>query len=69
MGIVHKTMMALNKKMALDRKVRKEWTDEDEQFAETYGGKVNFIDRDTIAPIVEYVRGAIDMTEEQPDEK
>jgi hypothetical protein len=56
LGLVHRAMMVmLRKKVA--KKAGNERTDEDEAFLETYGGSVDFSDRSSIAPLVEYVRG------------
>ena len=54
LGLVHKGMMALLKRIVA-RKPEAELTEEDRAFLETYGGKVDFTDRGSIAPLVEYV--------------
>ena len=56
LGIVHKSMMAMLKKVMLDKKAEYERTEDDRMMTETYGKKVDFTDRKTIRPIVEYVR-------------
>ncbi len=55
LGVVHKGMMAMLKKM-VGKKSVSERTEEDKAMLETYGEKVDFIDRSSIAPIIEYVR-------------
>lgn len=54
LGIVHKGMMSMLKKFMLDTKAESEKTEDDRLMAETYGKKVDFTDRKTIKPIVEY---------------
>jgi hypothetical protein len=55
LGFVHCVMMAmLRKKVA--KKAGEERTGEDEAFLATYGGGVDFSDRSSIFPLVEYVR-------------
>jgi hypothetical protein len=49
-------MMAMLKKMTVNKKPKEEWSSEDKLFAETYGGKVDFVDRNSIMPIIEYVQ-------------
>jgi hypothetical protein len=49
-------MMAMLKKMTINKKPKEEWSAEDKLFAETYGGKIDFVDRNSITPIVEYVK-------------
>jgi hypothetical protein len=49
--------MAMMKKMTVDKKKPDERTTDDELLVDTYGGKVDFTNRETIMPIVEYVRG------------
>ena len=55
LGIVHKAMMAALKSMVKNKK-EEEFTDEDRVMLETYGDKIEFMDRDTIEPIVSYAR-------------
>jgi hypothetical protein len=57
LNIVHRVMMAMMKQITLGKKTIEELTDEEKLFAETYGGKIDFTDRKTIAPLTEYVRG------------
>lgn len=56
LGIVHKAMMAMLKH-ALSKKDFEALRDEDKQMLETYGKKVDFINKETITPLVEYCRG------------
>lgn len=56
LNIAHRGMMAMMKKMSIDKKSEIELTNEDRAFKETYGGKVHFTDRATIAPLIEYVK-------------
>jgi hypothetical protein len=49
-------MMGMVKKAA-EKKPEAERTVEDKLFLETYGKKVDFMDRITIAPLVDFVRG------------
>jgi len=54
LNIIHKGMMAMLKKM-VEKKDEKEKTEEDRQMLETYGRKVDFTDKNSIIPIVDYV--------------
>lgn len=54
LGIIHKSMMAMLKKMVKNKK-EEELTDEDRMMLETYGGRVDFTDENTIEPIISYV--------------
>jgi menaquinone-dependent protoporphyrinogen IX oxidase len=56
LSIVHRGMMAMLKKMTINKKPKEEWSSDDKVFAETYGGKVDFVSRESITPIVEYVK-------------
>lgn len=56
LGIVHKIMMHMLKRM-LKNKPLEILTEENKQFLETYGKKVEFVDKETIMPIVDHVRG------------
>lgn len=56
LNLVHKGMMAMLKKM-VEKKKEEEKTGEDKQMLETYGQKVDFSDRGSISPLVEYVLG------------
>ncbi len=55
LGIVHKSMMGMLHKMML-KKDPATLTGEETEMLDTYGKSVDFIDRTTIAPIVDYVR-------------
>jgi len=56
LGVVHRVMMCMMKKLVIGKKSPDEYTEEDQAFNETYGGKVDFTDRNAIKPIVEYIR-------------
>lgn len=56
LSIPHRGMMAMMKRMTIDKKSEMELTDEDIAFRDTYGGNVHFIDRATIEPLIAYVR-------------
>jgi menaquinone-dependent protoporphyrinogen IX oxidase len=56
-SLAHRVMMAMMKKMTIGKKAYEELSDEEKLFVDTYGGKVDFVDRATIAPLVSYVRG------------
>lgn len=63
LNIAHRGMMAMMKKMTIDKKSEAELTAEDIAFRDTYGGSVHFTDRATIAPLVEYVQqGAVSVS-------
>ena len=55
LGLVHKGMMGMMRKMVM-KQAEAERNEEDSLFLETYGSKIDFIDKDTIAPIIKYVR-------------
>jgi len=55
LGIVHKGMMAALKKM-LEKKDISQLSGEDKAILETYGGKVDFTDKDSIAPLITFVK-------------
>jgi len=55
LSIVHKSMMAMLKAM-INKKRKDELTDEDRQILETYGKKVDFIDKKTIADIINSIK-------------
>ncbi|WP_025640869.1 flavodoxin domain-containing protein [Schnuerera ultunensis] len=54
LGIVHKSMMAMLKTM-LSKKDANELSNEDKELLATYGGKVDFIDRTTIKPLITFL--------------
>lgn len=56
LSLVHRGMMAMMKKMTVDKKPKNEFTEDDKLFLETYGGSAQFIDRSTITPLVEYAK-------------
>ncbi|WP_315081726.1 flavodoxin domain-containing protein [uncultured Clostridium sp.] len=55
LGIVHKSMMSMLYKMTLKKKYES-LREEEKEMIDTYGKVVNFIDKDTIKPIVLYVK-------------
>ena len=55
LGPVHKAMMAMLRRTML-QKGYDSLRDEDRLMLDTYGQAVDFSDRDSIAPLVEYVR-------------
>ena len=55
LGFVHKGMMSIMRKSIL-KKDEQEITAEDHEFLETYDSKVNYIDKNSIEPILAYVR-------------
>jgi len=55
LGMVHKAMMALMKKETEKKPVAERGAD-DHIFLETYGGKIDFTEKETITPLIEYVR-------------
>jgi menaquinone-dependent protoporphyrinogen IX oxidase len=58
LSLIHKGMMGMVKKAA-EKKSEAERTDEDRLFLETYSKAIDFTDRDSITPLVEFVRGII----------
>lgn len=55
LGIVHKAMMAMLVK-SMKSKDKSELRDEDKLMLETYGQQVDFTDKKSIQPIVDYVK-------------
>lgn len=55
LSLIHKLMMGMLKK-TLAKKKSEELSNDDKQFLETYGKKVDFTDIQTIQPLVEYAR-------------
>ena len=55
LSIIHKGMMAMVKK-GLEKKPLEKRTSEDKAVLETYGTKIDFTDKATIQPLVDYVR-------------
>jgi hypothetical protein len=60
LGPVHTVMMAMMKGM-IQRKAPSERNAEVEEFLDTYGKTVNFLDKKAIEPIVLHVRKMLDM--------
>ncbi|GHT56820.1 flavodoxin [Spirochaetia bacterium] len=58
LGPVHRIMMAMLKRQIAGKPDTAQ-TEEDRAFVEIYGKKVDFTDRYTIAPLVEFVRSQI----------
>ena len=56
LGMAHKAMMAMLRKMMLKKDVES-LRSEDKEMLNTYGKIVDFTDKNAIVPIVEYVRG------------
>ena len=54
LGIVHRIMMAVVKRKA-ERTPTAERTSDDNLLLQTYGGRIDFTDRETIKPIVDYI--------------
>jgi len=54
LSIVHRAMMALMKK-ATEKTPMDKRTSDDRELLETYGGTIDFTDKDAIKPLVEYV--------------
>ena len=55
LGIIHKAMMGMLK-TSIARKNPNELSDEDRELLDTYGKKVDFIDKDTILPLVSVLK-------------
>ena len=51
LGIIHKSMMAMLK-FIISRKSSNELSDDDKELLATYGGKVDFTDKNTIRPLL-----------------
>jgi len=58
LGLLHKAMMSINKRVIL-KKPASELTGEDKFFLETYGGQIDFCDKDSIKPLVDYVQSIL----------
>lgn len=56
LGIIHKSMMAMLKNM-ISKKDSKELSDDDSALLNTYGKKVDFTDKNTIAPLLLFLKG------------
>lgn len=55
LGLIHRSMMAMLKK-TICKKDPNELSNEDKELLATYGKKVDFVDRDTIVPILDFLR-------------
>ena len=55
LGTIHKLMMAMMKSM-IQRKPESEREADDIEFLDTYNSKVNFEDKQTITPLINYVK-------------
>jgi hypothetical protein len=55
LGPLHKSMMAMLKRMTA-KKNPDELRQEDREMLETYGSKVDFTDRESIAPLIDFMR-------------
>jgi len=56
LNLIHKGMMAFVKNQAA-KKAESELTINDRLLLETYGKQISFVDKDTIAPLVAFVKG------------
>lgn len=54
LGIIHRLMMGMLKR-ATSRKDEKELSDDDINFLATYGKKVDFVDKNTLVPLLTYL--------------
>lgn len=54
LSLVHKAMMAMLKKI-IAKKSEDKLTEDDKQLLDTYGDKIDFTDKSTITPLVNYV--------------
>ena len=52
---VHKLAMAMLKKFVLDKKSEKDLTDDDRHMLVAYGSKTDFVNKETIQPIISYI--------------
>ena len=55
LSLIHKGLMAVLKK-SVEKKPPAERSADDPEFLETYGKKIDYTDKSTIMPLVEYVR-------------
>ncbi len=58
LSLVHKSMMAMLKKVTT-KKPKDKLTDEEREFLATYGDKVDFTDKNKIIPLVNYINNSI----------
>ena len=56
LGIIHRGMMAMLKRMTA-KKPESELAVDDKILLDTYGKKLDFMDKDSIKPLVEFVKG------------
>ena len=54
LGIIHKSMMAMLKNI-ISKKNSDELSDDDRELLATYGGKVDFTDKNTITPLLSFL--------------
>lgn len=59
LGFIHKKAMAMLKKWMLDKKPEAERTQEERDLLATYGGQADYTDRESIRPLVDYVRAQV----------
>ena len=57
LGVIHRSMMAMLK-MIISKKSSDELSDEDREILATYGGKVDFTDKNTIAPLLLFLENS-----------
>ena len=55
LGLAHKGVMSMLKNVAL-KKEEAQRSEEDKLFLKTYGSKVDFMKKETIAPIIEHIK-------------
>lgn len=55
LNFMHRSMMNMVKK-GVDKKPEESRTEEDIQMLETFGDKVNFVDKNTVMPIIELAK-------------
>lgn len=55
LNFMHRSMMNMIKK-AVDKKPEDSRTEEDIQMLQTFGDRVNFVDKNTIMPIIELAK-------------
>ena len=55
LSIIHRIMMAMKKREIL-KKSANELTGEDREFLETYGCQIDFCDKESIKPLIDYVQ-------------
>jgi len=56
LGFIDKTMMSMMVKFKVKKIPKEERMEEDELMLETYGEKIDFSDKSTIKPLIDYVR-------------